>query len=258
MSAVKQNAHEPFFQRMVIASVALHFAVLISFTVRTYLFPEDALNLDSAIRVDIVALPEKNKQIPAPDLKPTEPDTKAAPEPPKEAAKPVEKPKPKEAAPKLNLNAKKKAKQDALEKIKAMQALDNIQNEVKKEEDDDKEKKKKQQAAQVKGNVLSKGGALKGIVSTQLAGYVDDLKRHANSHWTIPQWLSDLNLKARAVVFLNEDGTVDRRMIVESSGNETYDNMVLATIDQASPFPTPPKHFVDLVKIKGIQLGFPE
>jgi TonB family protein len=91
-----------------------------------------------------------------------------------------------------------------------------------------------------------------------MAGYVDLVRRHAQDNFSLPKWLEDLNLKARAQVFLEPDGRVLRRYIVQSSGNDTYDEMVLSTIDKASPFPPPPKHFVDLAKVRGIQLGFPE
>ncbi|HEX4925474.1 MAG TPA: TonB family protein [Bdellovibrionales bacterium] len=247
---------EPVFYRMLLASVGLHIAVLLAFTIRTYVFPTEALNFETAIKVDIVDLPDKHPQLPpvAEEKKPAD-DKKPAPLETKPETKPKETKKQPESN-KVDLNAKKKEKAEALEKIKAMQALDNIADEVKREEE---ERERQRLASQkIKGNVLSKGTALKGIVSTQMAGYVNLLERHAKDNWTIPKWLEDLNLKARAHVFLNEDGTVARRTIVQSSGNDTYDDLVLSSIDKASPFPPPPKHFIDLVKTKGIQLGFPE
>lgn len=251
----KLKDQEPVFYRMLVASVGLHIAVLISFTIRTYVFPEDALNFETAIKVDIVDLPDKAPQLPpVMEEKPAE-DKKNEPADvkPKSETKTKEVKKPESS--KVDLNAKKREKAEALEKIKAMQALDSITDEVKAEEEREQQKKATQK---IKGNVLSKGTALKGIVSTQMAGYVNLIERHAKDNWTIPKWLEDLNLKARAHVTLNEDGSVASRTIVQSSGNETYDDLVLSSIDKASPFPPPPKHFIDLVKTKGIQLGFPE
>jgi colicin import membrane protein len=253
---IKQHFSDSLFSRMVLASVGLHFAVVLSFTVRTFLFPSDAIDYQSAIRVDIVALPEKGQQIPK-EIEETKTNPLPKPEV-KHVEKPVEKPKEAIAEkPKVDLKAKKKEKKDALDKIKALQALESITDEVK--ESESKERLKKRDT-QIKGNIPSKGDAISGIVSTQLRGYMGQLERHAKDHWTLPQWLADLRPqpKAKAAVFLDAKGFVIRRTIVESSGNSTFDDLILAAIDQASPFPAPPERFVDLVKVNGIQLNFPD
>jgi TonB family protein len=247
-SSLRDHLPEATFSQMIWASVALHIAIVLAFTIRTYFFPDDAIDIQSAIRVDIVDLPDKGQQIPKPA-----PVEVANPEPPKPQAMPD---KPKEAAPekpKVDLKAKKKEQKDALDKIKAMQALENISEEVKADEE-----KSKQKNTKVKGNVESKGEFLKGIQSNQMSTYIDQLKRLAQEHWNLPKWMADLELKATALVFLDENGAVTRRLIEKSSGNSTFDEMVLNSIDQGSPFPPPPKHFVDLFKVKGIRLGFPE
>ncbi|MEQ1875046.1 MAG: TonB C-terminal domain-containing protein [Bdellovibrionia bacterium] len=241
---------EPIFKRMLMASVGLHLAVVLSMTVRTYIFPDEAFNLDSAIQVDMVDLPDKFQK-PAPVT--TETEKEVPPAPPVEKEK--KETKKAEEVKKVDLKAKKKTKDDALEKIKALQALDKIKNEVDEEEE---EAAQKAVPKKMKGNVLSSGTAIQGIVTKQIAGYVQLIERHAKDNWQLPKWLQDLDLKARAHVFLEKDGTVARRFIVQSSGNETYDDLVLSSIDKASPFPPPPAHFVDLVGQKGIQLGFPE
>src|SRR5687767_6285813 len=109
---LKQHLKESEFSRMFVASIGLHLAIVLSFTIKTFFFPTDAIDYQSAIQVDIVALPEKGKELP-PVMEETKPDEK----PPENVAeKPVEKPveKPKEAAipekPKLDLKAKKKEK----------------------------------------------------------------------------------------------------------------------------------------------------
>lgn len=244
---IRSRVFDSAFKRMLIASVGLHLAVVFSMTIRTYIFPDDGLNFETAIQVDMVDLPDKFQKLPP-----------VVEEKPQEKIKPVEKPaekevKKNEALKKIDLKAKKKTKDDALDKIKALQALENIKNEVNEDEE-----KQKQATPKVKGNIKSTGTALSGIVTSQMAGYVQLIQRHAQDNWSIPKWLEDLNLKARAQVFLKRDGTVDRRFIVQSSGNETFDDMVLSAIDRASPFPVPPGAFVDLVGQKGIQLGFPE
>jgi colicin import membrane protein len=76
--------------------------------------------------------------------------------------------------------------------------------------------------------------------------------------WALPEWLAKRELKAQARVRLDENGEVVFREIVRSSGNPTYDEFVLKTIDQAVPFPKPPEKFVAIIKVQGILLGFPE
>jgi colicin import membrane protein len=246
---VKTQMFDSAFKKMLIASIGLHLTVLLSMTIRTYIFPDDEMNFETAIQVDIVDLPDKLQKLPPA----VEEKVKEKPKPPAEPSKEAKETKKVEETKKVDLKAKKKTKDDALDKIKALQALENIKNEV-----NDDEEKQKQAVTKVKGNIKSTGTALSGIVTSQMAGYVQLIQRHAQDNWSIPKWLEDLNLKARAQVFLKKDGTVDRRFIVQTSGNETFDDMVLGAIDKASPFPPPPGPFVDLVGQKGIQLGFPE
>jgi len=42
---------------------------------------------------------------------------------------------------------------------------------------------------------------------------------------------------------INEDGSLDELGLIESSGNQLFDKMVLQCIQKAAPFPPIPKHF---------------
>ena len=57
---------------------------------------------------------------------------------------------------------------------------------------------------------------------------------------------------------ITPQGFVKYKKIVSSSGNESYDDLVLSTVDKASPFPTPSDKFKDILSSEGFVLGFPE
>lgn len=265
----------------------LHVVVVAFFTVRAVFFTPESIRFDSAVRVDMVALPDKampdklaplgpdkpddNKNEPAkPEPKP-EPKAHSKPElktPPKQAAKPE--PKPVEKAPKtkdvkdpeaINL-AKEKKQKAALEKLKAMSALDEIRAE------EEKESKKAAAAAaaakpsgataKVKGNILSPGTELTGISKLQHDNYLATLDQQIKRNWVLPQWLAKKPLRAQVRIRLNDKGEVIRREIALSSGNSSYDDLALDTIDRSAPFPPPPEKFVQILEVTGLLVGFPE
>ncbi|MGE3975033.1 MAG: energy transducer TonB [Bdellovibrionales bacterium] len=234
--------------RFISKSIALHVALVLVFTVKAYLFPTEPIVFENAIRVDIVGLPDKKQVI-------IEDKVSAPPAPSKSTPAPVEekkvviKPKAQEKAPaKEDL---KKAQKKALEKLKALEALNNIQDEV-------TEQSQRGKQSAIAGNTISQGSALKGIQQNQIAGYISNVERHVKQNWDLPQWMSEAQLKARAHVFIDKRGIVTKRMIVASSGNTTYDELVLNAIDKSSPFPAPPAVFADLFSTKGFVLGFPD
>jgi colicin import membrane protein len=235
-------------------SLALHILIVLVFTVKTFFFPSEPVIFESAIRVDIVGLPDKKQyleqdQITAPAPTPAPPKAEALPKVDESKTEPMPAPKPiPKTPPKENLKA---AQRKALEKLKALEALSSIQDEV-------QEQSKPRGQAPIAGNAISQGGALKGIQQNQIMGYVSVVERNVKSNWDLPQWMSEAKLKAKAIMFIDKKGFVTKRMILTSSGNPTYDDLVLRAIDRSSPFPAPPAMFVDLFSTKGIQLGFPE
>ena len=176
MISAKSELDNSSLLPMLVASIALHMMILVAVMVRTYMFPEDVHDFESAIRVDLVALPDKQVNL-APPAEKNQPELISS-------KQIVNEPSPKK---KLSpeFKEKNKAQKKALEKLKALQALENISDEVK---DEEKSKKK----SLIKGNVLSHGEALKGIASSQFLGFVDQIKKHAQSHWSLPEWLADL------------------------------------------------------------------
>lgn len=262
------------------ASFALHALVLSLFILNTVFFPSEKIDFTQAIRVDMVALPEKGQQLPPKKEEAKKAEPVAKKEPPKPEPK-KEEPKSKPSEPKpvaktppakdpdaINLNKVKNKQQDALEKIKAMNALEKIKADVKKDQTEDqkkradeaieKAKQQAQQASQVKGNILSAGSSLTGLNKLQHDSYASDLDAHIKQFWTLPEWLSRQEYKAQVKVFIDSNGNILGRRIVKSSGNPAYDDEVLATIDKSAPFPPPPEKFKDIVNTDGITFGFPE
>jgi colicin import membrane protein len=252
-------------------SVIFHIAVVAFFTVRAVFFTPESINYESAVRVDLVALPDKvmpDKLAPPGPAAPSEPKKEAKKEPVKEA-KPEPKPAPKAVvkAPKtkdvkdpeaINLSKEKKQKA-AMEKLKAMSALEEIQAEA------EKENKKiagvgkpSAPSTQVKGNILSPGTELTGLSKLQHDNYLALLDQQIKRNWSLPSWLAKKPLRAQVRIHLDDKGKVIRREIALSSGNSSYDDQALEAIDRSAPFPPPPEKFVSILEVKGLLIGFPE
>ena len=97
-----------------------------------------------------------------------------------------------------------------------------------------------------------------GIAKLQNDNYISDLDRHIKQNWTIPEWLAKRDYKAQVRVFVDSRGNILGRKIVKSSGNPSYDEEVLATIDRSAPFPAPPEKLIAVFSVDGILIGFPD
>ena len=254
------SASDDGFSRYIGVSVALHLFVLAVLTVRAVFYPNEPMMLERAIRVDMVGLPEKKQTLP-PEVKEI---IKEAPPPPKqvEEVKPVEAPKPK-ALPekpkavkiendKVSLD-KAKQKQDAA--LKRLEALQRIESQM-------KESKAKAQAnakpQPVRGNEVSPGSSLTGIAKIENDNYLTDLDEHVKKYWDLPNFLARANLSASVIVYVDAGGNVVKKVLAKSSGNEIFDESVMASVQKASPFPAPPRRLVNVFMVDGIQLGFPD
>lgn len=261
-------------------SFALHALVISIFTLKTVFFTPETIDFTQAVRVDMVGLPDKTppkdlaapaKENPKPALpakeelkeKPAEkPPEKVAEKKPEPKPEPVKLPpaKPKEDG--VNLEKVKAKQQNALDKLKAMAALEKIKEDV-------AEEKKKTAtnagtgksdtgSAPIRGNVVSPGSSLTGIAKLQNDSYVSDLDRHIKQNWTIPEWLAKRDYKAQVRLYIDSRGNILDRKIVKSSGNPSYDEEVIATIDRSAPFPAPPEKLIAVFSVDGILIGFPE
>lgn len=241
--------------RNIAISVGGHIAAALVIFFQAVLMPGEPLDLRNAIRVDVVGLPEKMK-----------PEDKILHPPPKEEAKPEPKKlPPKEAAPEPKMKAPEmpsttkakkvdtaKAQKEALNKLKAQSALDDI----KKALAQDKEKQEK--TTLVKGNKPIEGTDLEGLPQIEFNRYLKDIEGIIRGRWSIPEWMADAKLRAAVLVMIDERGFVVKKVFRRSSGNVVFDNSVIAAIEASSPLPPPPKRLQGLLGSNGIIFNFPE
>ncbi|WP_413559346.1 TonB family protein [Bdellovibrio sp. HCB209] len=271
---IESNSDKPQFdslQRGLVVSIVFHVGLVLFFIVKAAFFTPESIDFTQAVRVDMVGLPDKLD----PNNLPPKPEAKENPKPAPKPEPVVEKkpepkvePKPEVKLPTktakkddgINLEKTKSKQQDALEKLKAMAAIEKLK------EEESKPKpapvsgtgKSNTTAAPVKGNVLSAGTSLTGLDKLQHDTYGADLDRHIKQHWALPEWLAKRDLKAQAKVFIDSRGNILERKITKSSGNPSYDEAVIETIDRSAPFPAPPEKFVTYLSVNGILIGFPE
>jgi colicin import membrane protein len=272
MNALGLPSSDPNYKRSFQISVALHALIVGSFFIKYLFIDSDRIDFQSAVRVDLVGLPDKltQKDLAPPagsKAEPLPPEAKP-PAPVKDAAKTesleaspksVALPDKKELDDSLSLKKAKAQQQAALDRLKSMSSIDKIKKQL--------ESEKKKAAGnenssgkniQVKGNVLSAGTALTGLTQLQHDNYVSNLDSHIKNNWTLPQWLANKDYKAQVLLKLDAQGLIVSREIVKSSGNPNYDDVVISTIDRSAPYPAPPEKFIRIVEVRGILIGFPE
>lgn len=256
------------FQKGLGISVAAHVILAVFFLIRSLILPADDMNSVPAVRVDLVALPDKidPSTLPPKPTDPKQPEAKAppkpeaAPPPPSSTALPAPDSKPAAKTPDaLNLEAKKK-QQEALNRLKSLEAMEKIKQETeleaKRQEALAAASRLQQGAAQVKGNVLAPGTELQGVDRLQHEEYKTHLDRHIKQYWQLPEWLAKKGFRAQALVKIDSAGRLYSKRIMKSSGNNDFDENVLETIDRAVPLPAPPEKFIAKVGTEGILIEF--
>lgn len=245
-------------------SLVLHVAIFVIFTVKAVFFAPAVIDYSAAVRVDIVGLPDKVKEEQLPPKQEEAPKPVAKPQPvPKTPPKEVKVEKPVKTVKKdpeaVNLTKEKDKQKEALEKLKAMAAIDELKKET------EKENKKmagvadtKSTATKIKGNVLSPGTALQGLDKLQHDAYLSTLDQQIKHNWFLPEWLANKPLRAQVRLRIDEKGQILSREIVLSSGNPNYDEQALAAIDKSAPFAPPPEKFVSILAVNGLVIGFPD
>jgi colicin import membrane protein len=231
-------------------SLAAHCALIAIFFLKMTFFPAEPIQIKRALRVDLVALPEKVATPPAPA--PAE-EPKAVPAPPQEAPKPEvktpAKPKPKAQKPKIDAKKLEKSQESAVNRLKAMEALEKLKSE---------QAEAQKKAQEFKGNQVSKGNSLTGLEQLEYDRYFDQVEQLVYSNWSLPEWLAQSELRAQAMVLVDASGNVTKKKILKSSGNEVFDAQVLASIDKSSPFPAPPARLQGVLANQGFIFNFPD
>ncbi len=251
--------------RYVKLSIFFHVAVFLAFTLKATFFTEPPIQFEKAIRVDIVGLPDKPSAElpPAPSPVAKKEDAKPEPPPPPQKTETKVPPKLPKVLPKVDLQAvnldkvKNKQKQkQALQKLKQMEALEEIQKDVETEK-----KKKIAQAtaaagAKYKGNVLAPGTELTGVNKLQADNYISEVHKHMIDSWTLPEYLKNRKLRTDVLVRFDENGNILSKQVTKPSGNPAFDEFVLEAIQKSSPVPAPPAKFVRLSAVQGFLFRF--
>lgn len=231
---------EESLSKFLIASAGIHLAVFALFIVQAAFYPSQPLEIAAALRVDIVDLPDKILD-PAPQAKSEK----------SEMAEPVQKAPKKPKVEEQAIDLQKKQNR-ALAKLKQDSALDRIKEELKKEQ------LKKGPTPTFKGNQITVGTEMRGLVRAQHDEYVGQIERSIRSNWALPEWLANKGLRAQVQVKISNRGEVAEIKLLKSSGNPSFDENVMGTVKRSSPLPPPPERLEIVLRNEGIVLGFPE
>ena len=242
-------------------SLGFHLSLVLVMVIRGY-YTTDIPDFERTVRVDIVSMPDKVQKIVPPKQQPEiakeEPKKEDPKQKPKEQVKKVEPKKEavkasaktqkvetkKKSPPKPPAEDLKKSELNAFEKLAAMKEA-KIQDEI----------EEKQKA--IAGNRIAKGTDLVGVEKIEYSNYKSTLHKAISSEWDLPKWLLEGDLRAIALIKIDEDGNLIFKNIVSSSGNTIYDEKVMEAIVDSAPFSKPPSKFKKIVFYEGVQLAFP-
>ncbi len=246
---------KPYFK----ISLGFHLALFLFFGVKVLIFPDVSDIQDGTIKVDMVALPNKedNKKVTQAEVPKKTEEKKVEPKKieTKPEIKPVAKKNP--VPEKKPLKENKVDESDAFQKLQELQALKKLSEvqdvtptEVAKVESTD-------DSSTIKGNRLAVGDSITGITRIQYDNYKKVIHDAIKNKWNLPSWIQGRDLFAEALVKISDTGYVTEKVLTTPSGDPTYDQLVLRAISEASPFPPPPDKYVNIVGIKGVVLRFP-
>ncbi len=250
------NVSRDFFSWYVGLSILVHSLLLVVLLVKSFFLNESPLVYENVIRVDLIALPDKNPPVstsPVPS-QPEQEDESSEPTTPAVEAEPPKKEVIREVVKKTEPSTVglKKKETLALKKLKQLTAFEKIKQQL------DAEARVKTTREMFKGNQLSKGSELSGIDRLNHENYIADVKKRIYEYWDLPEWLADKRFRAQVLARFDEDGNLISKRIVKSSGNPTYDEIVMEAVQKASPVPKPPEKISGVISQEGILIGFPE
>lgn len=266
MTTAILKSYDTLFRKYIGISLFIHISIVLVFTIKAAIFPDENFQYQTAVKVDLVALPDKlDKNTPL-ETEPEKPEVKEKIETPPPEVKSI--PKEKKLTEKkvkksvdpdaINLESTKKKEKAALEKLKQMNALEEIQKQEEQQEREKAKQKAIERLNKIKGNALSSGSDIKGVAKLQHENYIATVEKAIRRNWSLPEWLARKNLAAQVRVRFDENGTITHQEIEKSSGNPTFDELVMQTVQKSSPVPPPPTKFVRILNVEGILLGFPE
>jgi colicin import membrane protein len=239
----------------------LHLTLFLIFAVKVVLFPGERPEYIRAVRVDFVALPDKDPQIgpPGEEKAAEKPQTKTeSPQKNNSPQKTLVEPDPKALAkaeknkPKEKSQPKENVKEQQESALKRLEALARIK---KKKTNNDENLP---EGVTVKGNQLSQGNSLTGVEKLEYNRYLADLDSHIKKNWHLPEWLADKNLTAAILIKFDERGLLLEKKFTKKSGNAEFDKEAQQAVMNSTPLPAPPENLISYFKVQGIELRFPE
>lgn len=243
------------FRKAIWLSFSAHMLLFIFMTVRAFFSPE--LEYQNAIRVDLVGLPDKVQNLPDKSAEqPASSQQKIAAESeeaPAEKLKPnlPDKTKDPDA---INLDRSKDKQKKALNKLKQMNAFEKIQAELERES----KGKSKPASKAIKGNQISNGSQITGLAKIQANEYIGEVEKQIRRNWALPQWLRKKEYQAQVRLRFGDNGEILSVQIAKSSGNSSFDDICVETVQKSAPFPAPPEALAKVFSLEGILVGFPD
>jgi colicin import membrane protein len=286
------------FNRFVSVSLVLHLSLLLLWAMTEFWFPPKKISYEKALRVDIVGLPEKNTEVLKPEESKgeTKQDFKLESkqdfnEEPKQESKALHNQNSSTQEESSQRSDKKEKIQEKAQQVLDQKSLDRQFQISQNNKSGDKSKSKKEEKKNVgdtklsqlsalekleesfreeeeqkkalkkmlfKGNTILEGSHLSGLDKVEAENYIEAVEAHVRGYWKLPQWLSQSQAKARVLVKWDSQGIPVLIQIVESSGQEEFDQVVMTTLQKATPFPEPPEKFVLVMRRQGVVFGFPD
>ena len=230
-----------------IYSLIGHLVILSFLAVKFNFRKPPQIDLTTAVRVDMVGLPDKKNEVALPTKNQnSESDSK------KEILPIKDKKIPEIENKEISLKKSKQKQIDALKKLQKMSAIDKIKDDL------SKEKPKVGSVAPIKGEVISAGTRPTGLSRIEYDSFLAQVDATVKNNWALPQWLINLPLQARVKVKIDPSGQLISKEISRSSGNPSYDEYCLAAVEKSAPFPAVPEKFSEIFKVDGFVVGFPD
>jgi colicin import membrane protein len=255
------------FQRYVKYSLILHGMLFALFFMGDWIWPSSKSPLMMpTVQIDMVALPDQVKSQSPPVLDTTLPVKENPPppaEPPseKDLAMPVPDP------PKRDTQADAKK---ALERLRANVQKERAQETAKEQREKARQRqetleqrqrdlKRFEQAyrAAIRGNQTNQGSSATGAMEATLNAYAGHITDKLRSNWALPAYLQGRGMRAVARIYIDGRGQVVRFQLVQSSGNEVFDEYVKGSIQRSSPFAPPPADMANGLRNSGLEVIYP-
>lgn len=255
INAVKEQTSQNELSKALVWSLGLHGILFVILAVRAVFLPSQSIELENAIRVDLVALPDK--------LKKTESEAAFSPS---ETTSLQKKESTKPPPPKVQLDNLKKVKPNqikvtkqkqeiALKQLESMARLEKALLEARKQSSSTPPNETVA-TPQFKGNQLSKGTSPTGITRMDHQIYLRSIESKVRQNWNVPRWLANASLKTKVRLFIDSFGKVTKTEILLSSENNDFDSSVLRAIQASMPFSAPPDNLVNILSIDGAIIDF--